>query len=112
MRIADAVRKVIGPDAPLAYSAYDGSSTTHPDPIGRVTIRDRRAFNHMATSPGELGLARAYVAGYLDLDGDLRDMMMLVARETVGSLTWAERLSVLRMLGVGVLRPVPPPPEE
>lgn len=111
-KLAEVMERVIGPSAPLAYAAYDGSTAGHIDPVARVTIRDSRAFNYMALAPGELGLARAYVSGCLDLDGDLHDTMVLLARETVGGLTWQERLSVLRMLGLGVLRPVPPPPEE
>lgn len=112
MKLTDVMERVIGADVPLAYSAYDGSRAGHPDPIATVVIRDRRAFNHMATAPGELGLARAYVSGAMDIEGDLHGVMVLVARDTVGSLTWAERLEVLRLLGLGVLRPVPPPPEE
>ena len=112
MNIASALEKVLGGGTPLAFSACDGSSAGHPDPVARVIVRDRRALNHMVTAPGELGLARAYVSGYLDLEGDLHDTMVLLARETVGGLTWGERLEVLRAFGLGVLRPVPPPPEE
>ncbi|MCU4186029.1 class I SAM-dependent methyltransferase [Acidiferrimicrobium sp. IK] len=112
MNIASALEKVLGGTTPLAFSACDGSSAGHPDPVGRIIIRDRRALNYMVTAPGELGLARAYVSGYLDLEGDLHDTMVLLARDTVGGLTWAERLEVLRSFGVGVLRPVQPPPEE
>ncbi|HET9690107.1 MAG TPA: class I SAM-dependent methyltransferase [Acidimicrobiales bacterium] len=116
-RLASVLETVIGADAPLAYAAYDGSTAgQRDDPVGRITVRDRRAFSHMIQAPGELGLARAYVSGALDLEGDLHDTMVLLARETVGGLTWAERLvvlqSVLAMAGPAVLLPTPPPPEE
>lgn len=113
MQLAQVLEKVIGEDAPLAYQAYDGSRAGRwEDPVATVTVRDRRAFTHMVMAPGELGLARAYVSGALDLEGDLHDTMVLLARDTVGGLTWAERLEVLRLLGPSVLVPVPPPPEE
>ena len=114
--LASVLESVIGGDAPLAYRAYDGSSAGHDDPVATVTVRDRRAFSHMIQAPGELGLARAYVSGALDLDGDLHDTMVLLARDTVGGLTWAERLLVLQQVlakaGLSVLLPTPPPPEE
>jgi cyclopropane-fatty-acyl-phospholipid synthase len=112
MGLASVLEAVIGEEAPLAYAAYDGSTAGHADPVGRITIKDRRAWTHMVMAPGELGLARAYVAGHLDLEGDLHDTMVLLARSTVGGLTWSERLTVLRMLGPSALIPTAPPPEE
>jgi cyclopropane-fatty-acyl-phospholipid synthase len=110
--IAEVLARVVGPGLPIAFRAYDGSRAGSPDPVTTVVVRDPRALNHLALSPGELGLARAYVAGFLDLEGDTFTTLELLARETVGSLTWRERLEVLKELGPRVLRPVAPPPEE
>ncbi|HET9072832.1 MAG TPA: class I SAM-dependent methyltransferase, partial [Acidimicrobiales bacterium] len=110
--IAPLLARVVGPGLPLAFRACDGSTAGHPDPVATIEVVDRRALNYLATAPGELGLARAYVSGALDLHGDTFATLSLLAREVVGALTWAERLEVLRGLGAGVLRPVPPPPEE
>jgi cyclopropane-fatty-acyl-phospholipid synthase len=38
-----------------------------------VVIRHRRALRHLLWSPGELGLARAFVAGDLDVEGDVAE---------------------------------------
>jgi len=103
---------VVGHGLPIAFTAFDGSRAGASDPVTTIALRDPRALNYLATAPGELGLARAYVSGYLDVEGDTYTTLRLLARETVGSLTPLERLSVLRQLGPKVLRPLPPPPEE
>ncbi len=112
MNVASALEKVLGRSVPLAFSAYDGSHAGHSDPVGKIVVRDSRALNHMVVAPGELGLARAYVSGHLDIEGDLHDTMVLMAGDTVGGLTWSDRVAVLRAFGIGALKPVPPPPEE
>jgi cyclopropane-fatty-acyl-phospholipid synthase len=110
--IAEVLARVVGPGMPIAFRAYDGSRAGASDPVTTISVRDPRALNHLAISPGELGLARAYVAGFLDVEGDTFTTLELLARDTVGSLTWRERVQVLKELGPRVLRPVAPPPEE
>ena len=110
--IAPVLAKVIGPGKPIAFEAYDGSSAGPAGALSRITIKDPRALSYVATAPSDLGLARAYVSGCMDLDGDMFTTLEMLAGETVGSLSWADRLGVLRELGPGILRPVAPPPEE
>jgi cyclopropane-fatty-acyl-phospholipid synthase len=111
-QIASVMAKVVGPGAALAFEAYDGSSAGARDTTSTIRVVDARALNYLATAPGELGLARAYVSGYLDLEGDTYETLLMLARDAVGALTLTERLQVLRQLGPRVLRPIPPPPEE
>ncbi|MEU8682761.1 cyclopropane-fatty-acyl-phospholipid synthase family protein [Streptomyces sp. NPDC048611] len=73
-RVADrlaallAARFAGGP--PVRLRAWDGSEAGPPDaPV--VIVRSRRALRRLLWQPGELGLAQAYIAGDLDLDGDL-----------------------------------------
>ena len=110
--IAPVLAAVIGPGKPIAFEAYDGSSSGPTDPVSRLTIRDPRALNYVATAPSDLGLARAYISGYLDLEGDMYTTLKMLSSDRIGSLTWAARMEVLRRLGPGILRPIPPPPEE
>ncbi len=42
-------------------------------------IRHRRALRRLLWKPGELGLARAWVAGEIDVDGDLYDVLGRIA---------------------------------
>lgn len=110
--VAEVLTRVIGPGTPVAFEGFDGSRAGHPEPLVVLKVRDRRALSYLATAPSDLGLARAYVAGFLDVDGDVFTALNQLAREQVGSLSYAERWSILRDLGLGVLRPVAPPPEE
>jgi cyclopropane-fatty-acyl-phospholipid synthase len=113
--ICAAFARALGLQAEIRLSAYDGSSAGPVDAPQRILITDRRALNHLATAPGELGLARAYIAGYLEVDGDMFKTLAAVGRATgggIGAVGRGQRLQVLRDLGPSVLRPVAPPPEE
>ena len=71
MRLADLVRRVLGPDVPVAVHAYDGSESRPPDAIATFDPPSPEALQRFVTAPGELGLGRAYVAGDIDVEGDL-----------------------------------------
>ncbi len=111
-QIAPVFARVVGPESRVAVEAYDGSTTGPPHAVGRLVIRDPRALRCIATAPSDLGLARAYVWGYLDVEGDLFATLAALARPDIGTLTWRERREVLRRLGPWILIPTPPPPEE
>jgi cyclopropane-fatty-acyl-phospholipid synthase len=119
-RIAAALSIVLGVERlPVRLRAWDGSEAGPPDaPL--VVVRSRRALRRLVWAPGELGLARAYVAGELDVDGDLYAPFAALSsagRLTPGTddtpLTLAERRALLRAaVRLGVLGPPPPPPAE
>jgi cyclopropane-fatty-acyl-phospholipid synthase len=70
--IADLVRTQAGLDLPVRLRAWDGSEAGPQDaPV--LVARSPRALRRILWRPGELGLARAYVSGDLDVDGDLTD---------------------------------------
>jgi cyclopropane fatty-acyl-phospholipid synthase-like methyltransferase/DUF1365 family protein len=71
-RLASLVRETVGVDVPVRLRAWDGSEAGPADgPV--LVIRSRRALRRLLWSPGELGLARAYIAGDMDVEGDLAD---------------------------------------
>ena len=111
-RIAPVLADAFAAGAPVAFDAYDGSTAGPGDAACRVRITDPRALNYVATAPSDLGLARAYVSGYLEVEGDMFAALSLLARDRVGSLAWPDRLAVLRRLGPGILKPIAPPPQE
>ena len=64
------VEDSVGLPLPIRLRSWDGSEAGPPGaPV--VVIRNRRALRHVLWSPGELGVARAYVQGDLDVEGDL-----------------------------------------
>ncbi len=114
MALADVFERVAGPDAPVAFHAYDGSSAGAADSPVKITVRDRIAVNYLAQAPGALGLARAYVSGHIDVEGDMYTALARMASAQRMEITPAGRLRLVRELGgTKVLVPrVPPPPQE
>lgn len=110
--LSDLLSAAVARSTPIAFEAFDGSAAGPKEAVCTIVVRDPRALNYAATAPADLGLARAYVAGYIDVEGDLFAGMMMLAGDDVASLSWPDRIKVLRELGPGILRPVPRPPEE
>src|SRR3984957_71276 len=54
---------------PLKFTAYDGSTAGSEDAVLGLDLRTPRGATYLATAPGELGLARAYVSGDLETYG-------------------------------------------
>ncbi|WP_434452990.1 class I SAM-dependent methyltransferase [Lentzea sp. E54] len=62
--------RVLGAPLPIGIRAWDGS-VAGPQDGTVLVIRSRDALRRLVWSPNELGLARAYVSGELDVEGDL-----------------------------------------
>jgi cyclopropane-fatty-acyl-phospholipid synthase len=101
---------------PFRFTAYDGSATGPADADVALDLRTPRGAAYLATAPGSLGMARAYVAGDLAVrgvhPGDPYPLLRLLGR-----LSWRRpdpvTLSrIARALGVPRLVPPPPPPQE
>jgi len=113
MTIADLVTGVLGPDLPIGLRAYDGSSAGPADPPATIVVKSPDAVRRLVTAPGDLGFGRAYVAGDLDIEGDLFAALELRRRFPNGlHLSSQQWLDALKLVGKTGLRPLPPPPEE
>jgi cyclopropane-fatty-acyl-phospholipid synthase len=101
---------------PLRVSAWDGSAAGPADAAVGLHLTTPQALAHVLTAPGDLGLARAYVSGGLDLVGvhPGHPYEVLRALDDVSLRLPPLRTvaATVRELGVGVLTPPPPPPEE
>ncbi|MFJ1974992.1 class I SAM-dependent methyltransferase [Streptomyces sp. NPDC087903] len=78
LRLTGLVEQLLGAPLPLRIRAWDGSEAGPPDAPALV-LRNRRAVRRMLWKPGELGLARAWVAGDLEVEGDLFTALALVS---------------------------------
>ena len=80
----------------------------------RITVRSPVAVSYLAQAPGALGLARAYVSGHLDVDGDMFTALSRLSRAQDVHVGLGEKIRLLRALGgPKVLIPrIPPPPQE
>ncbi|GGV38426.1 SAM-dependent methyltransferase [Streptomyces spectabilis] len=77
-RLKNIAEQVLGARLPVRIRAWDGSETGPPGaPV--LVVRHRRALRRLLWKPGELGLARAWVAGDLDVEGDLYRALDLLA---------------------------------
>jgi cyclopropane-fatty-acyl-phospholipid synthase len=77
-RIVELADSALSSPFPLRVRAWDGSEAGPPGaPV--LVIRRRRALRRLLWKPGELGLARAWVAGDLDVDGDFYQALALLS---------------------------------
>ncbi|BCO37881.1 SAM-dependent methyltransferase [Mycobacterium heckeshornense] len=117
-RLAELFCDVVGFTLPVRIRAWDNSEAG-PSSAPVLVIRSRRALRRLLWAPGELGLARAYVSGDVDVDGDLADGFRLAwasarrqngrHRRTRISLRTKIR-AVFAAASLGVIGPPPAPP--
>ncbi len=70
LRLTALAEELLGEALPVRIRAWDGSEAGPPGaPV--LVVRHRRALRRLLWKPGELGLARAWVAGEIDVEGDL-----------------------------------------
>jgi cyclopropane-fatty-acyl-phospholipid synthase len=113
MDVAIFVGAIFNNELPFRVEAYDGSvaEATIVSPANSITLKilRREALTRVLTHPGELGVARAYVAGDIDIDGDL-DALFELKIPPIKKLMKVENLrALLAVVGTSALRPVPPP---
>lgn len=112
MKISEAFELLVGKDAPVAVIAYDGSSTGPSDPIATIHIRDEVAVQYIVTAPGDLGLARAFITGALDVTGDLHGALVALLHTNLRNIPVSDVLAMAKAVGVHNLRRPPIPPQE
>jgi cyclopropane-fatty-acyl-phospholipid synthase len=113
------VDAAVGTDLPVRVECWDGSSMGPEDAAAVVRFTSRRALRRLVWAPNELGFARAYVSGDVQIEGDLLDALtrldaladpergpgVRVGHDTTTALAKA----VVRL---GALGPPPRPPAE
>lgn len=117
LSIADALGRLMKEGLPFRFEAFDGSSAGPVDAPFTMRLLNERGLSYLMTAPGDLGFARAYVAGDLELEGvhpgDPYDAMVLIMSQLRFKVpSAAEMLQIVRSLGFGNLKPPPPPAEE
>jgi cyclopropane-fatty-acyl-phospholipid synthase len=118
--VASSVRplltSILGEDAPMNFEFWDGSTLSGTNAVATLTFRSPDALRRLIWMPSELGLARAYIAGDLDVEGSLFDIVAALrdAKVPTGSAVWKllpTAASTAKRVGA-FGRPLDPPPEE
>jgi cyclopropane-fatty-acyl-phospholipid synthase len=118
--IADAFSALLVGEIPFRFTAYDGSSAGPQDAEFGLHLKNERGLSYLVTAPGDLGLARAYVMGDLELigahPGDPYEALMQVKGSSTGlkfrTPSPAEAITLVRTVGLATLKPPPIPPQE
>jgi cyclopropane-fatty-acyl-phospholipid synthase len=108
---------VSGGQLPLKFTAYDGSSTGPGDASLGLNLLTPRGTTYLATAPGDLGLARAYVSGDLEAHGvhpgDPYELLNALTDKLDFKRPPARVLAtIIRSIGLEHLVPIAPPPQE
>ncbi|MET8024570.1 cyclopropane-fatty-acyl-phospholipid synthase family protein [Streptomyces avermitilis] len=82
LRLKSLLDQLLGAPLPLRIHAWDGSEAGPPGAPALV-VRNRRALRRLLWKPGELGLARAWVAGDVTVRGDLYAVL-----DQIAGLVW------------------------
>lgn len=113
--VHELARQLIGAPLPLSVRCWDGSHTSV-EGAPTLVVRRRRALRRLLWAPGELGLARAYVSGDLDLEGDVTAALAVADALPARPDLRLDLPAVARLAGpllrLGAVGPPPAPPAE
>ena len=117
LTLAEVFETLLAGPAPIRFTAYDGSSYGPEDASVGLNLKNERGLAYMVTAPGDLGMARAYVSGDLDVVGvhpgdPYEGMLMLLRAMRFRRPSPTEALNLLRSVGLSQLLPPAPPPQE
>ena len=117
MKLAKIFEKLVGEDLNVRITAYDGSTAGPTDAEYGLDLKTPRGTTYLVTAPGDLGLARAYVAGDLELIGNHPGDPYETLQALAGDLKFTkpsplEMAQLVRDLGVEHFKPIAPPPQE
>jgi cyclopropane-fatty-acyl-phospholipid synthase len=117
LTLAEVLEIFAGGRLPVRFTAYDGSTAGPADAPFSLDLKTPRGTTYLVTGFGDLGLARAYIAGDLDVEGvhpgDPYPLLKALADSLEFSRPPARVMAqIVRSIGFEHLRPIAPPPEE
>lgn len=117
MTIGDAFGSLLRDDVSVRFTAYDGSTAGPPDAEVGLHLATDRGLRYVLTAPGDLGMARAYVSGDLEIRGVHPGDPYAAMKHLQNHLRFrrpsaTEAMRLLRGLGLQHLKPPPLPPQE
>ncbi|SFB70171.1 cyclopropane-fatty-acyl-phospholipid synthase [Nocardioides terrae] len=115
--IAGTINGLFEGGLPIRLTAFDGSQAGAADSPYGIEVLNKRGLQYILTAPGDLGLARAYVSGDLELHGahpgDPYPLLAQILERTDFSRpSIADIAGLVRTLGISSFNPPKPPPQE
>jgi cyclopropane-fatty-acyl-phospholipid synthase len=114
--VGPVIAGLLGRSPGLRFVFWDGTVGGPADAPLAVRVLSPHAIRRLLWAPGQLGLARAYVAGELDFEGDLFALVERLRDATPEDLRFGLKVLpsiVWAAARIGALGPPPaPPPEE
>lgn len=118
--VAPLVQAALGREAPIAIQGWDASLSGPTNAKWILAINNRRGLRRLLWAPNELGFARAYVSGDIEIHGDLLEGMSVLEQMSnpatgpgvrIDTETKKALVKTVLRLGVIGLPPVAPPEE-
>jgi cyclopropane-fatty-acyl-phospholipid synthase len=97
MQVAEIIWSILGPDAPVRVLGYDGSKAGPDTAAVALRIASPRAIARLVGAPGTLGLARAYVEGEIEVEGDLHAALDAFVPVALEDLAGRDKLRLARV---------------
>jgi cyclopropane-fatty-acyl-phospholipid synthase len=113
MKLAEAFAIIVPAERGVGFRAYDGSSvgTVGADVV--LELRTPLGLQYIAGSPNQLGLARAFVSGALEIHGDAYEALRRLYPLPLDHVSWSDRARLGRAFASAALaRPEPPALEQ
>src|SRR5690606_3136138 len=101
---------------PMRFTAYDNSAVGPQDSQFGLHLESPKGATYIATAPGDLGMARAYISGDLRAEG-VHPGNPYPLLKALGDLHFERPparvlAQIARSLGPELLKPIAPPPQE
>ena len=112
MRLADAFSMIVPEERGVGFRAYDGSVAGPMNAEVTLDVRSPRAVQYFASAPSQLGLARAYVTGDLEIIGDPYTALSRLYPLPLDHLTWSDKAKLARAFAPFAIKRPPLPPQE
>jgi cyclopropane-fatty-acyl-phospholipid synthase len=111
-QVAEVFYQIAGNTAPVRFTAYDGSAAGPADADIQVEVTSPRAVTYLASAPGSLGFARAYIKGDLELRGDVYQALRIFTNLSISDMGLGTKLDLARKLGPLAMKRAERPAEE
>jgi cyclopropane-fatty-acyl-phospholipid synthase len=112
VKLADAFAKVVVPERNVSFRAYDGSTCGPQDNDVVIELLSPRGVEYLAGAPSQLGLARAYVSGDLEIHGDAYTALSRLYPMDTSHISTADKLALVKKFALTALKRPAPPPQE